>query len=288
MLGLAATTIDDLDILPQFVSHHLESGIDRIAFWDMESKDGTTEWIQDHAGTFPITLLRSDANQNFASAKRREHLEAFLTDQEHCEWVIHSDVDEFWYSPTKRLSDVLERISGQDTPTLSCERVNRIAPASARISDADPDLFAYRFRVDRPLPGYFDAYAEDPGVDWALCRVQPKAIHHRIRKSSIAMGGHPSQMTSKPFGVEKNQICIDHFPFRSWPRFLMKVEHIMDFIRQNELGPKLAFHWQVWAKAYQSGELEAVYKSAFPTEENLSDLINSRIVTEVTSGPFSR
>jgi hypothetical protein len=89
-------TRDESDIVEQHLAFHFAAGVDHVIVTDHVSTDGTRDVLERHAREGHVTVLREPEGP----FRQREWVTrmARLAVAEHgADWVVNSDVDEFWW-----------------------------------------------------------------------------------------------------------------------------------------------------------------------------------------------
>jgi hypothetical protein len=98
---------DEIDIVDEFLRYHLGCGVDFVIATDHRSSDGTTDVLRtyERAGSLHLIQEQSEVFRQAEWVTRMARLAATDFD---ADWVINSDVDEFWWPRDATLREVLE------------------------------------------------------------------------------------------------------------------------------------------------------------------------------------
>jgi hypothetical protein len=107
---------NEADIIESWVRHTLAEDVDRIYIADGISTDGTREILDELAGETGQIVVIDDTEQYCLQAQWMNRLAA-MAGEDGFQWIIASDVDEFWYACDGRtIAEVLE--------TVEVDRIN--------------------------------------------------------------------------------------------------------------------------------------------------------------------
>ena len=109
MIVLTLLVRDEIDIVDEFLRYHLELGIDFVVATDHMSCDGTEDVLARYERAGHLHLLRETS----ASFRQREwvtRMARLAATDFGAEWVVNSDVDEFWWPRDGSLREVLDSV----------------------------------------------------------------------------------------------------------------------------------------------------------------------------------
>jgi hypothetical protein len=102
-------TRDNEDMVGAHLAFHLNAGVDFVIATDQLSTDGTRDILREHERAGHLRLICKDVEQHVPGEWVNDM--ARLAATEHAaDWVIHADVDEFWWPRGGNLKDVLGAI----------------------------------------------------------------------------------------------------------------------------------------------------------------------------------
>lgn len=99
-------TRDNEDIVGAQLSFHLNAGVDFVIVTDQLSADGTRDILREHERAGHLRLICRDVEQHVPGKWVNDMAQLAATDHD-ADWVIHTDVDEFWWPRGGNLKDVL-------------------------------------------------------------------------------------------------------------------------------------------------------------------------------------
>ena len=225
-------TADDADVVGAQIAFHLNAGVDFVIAADRGSTDGTTEILESYAREGYLRRISVSDRPN--EYQWRTDLARMAATEHAADWVISSDVDEFWWPRGESLADVLTAIPPR----------YQIVQALVRIfppSQEDGRFFADRMstRTSLALPGI-----EAPPLEWGLqraYRADPRLV--------IAGRDDPSQRRFVPvrgwYPIE-----VLRYPARSIEQFERRLSRGVGFRSSVEVG---------LSEAHGRGELSLRY-----------------------------
>jgi glycosyltransferase involved in cell wall biosynthesis len=256
--------MNDADILDYFVSYHLNQDVDRIVLMDAGSIDGTIDLIQSYGGSSGVDFVQTDPEQNRQKSDRRNRLKNYCEETYSADWIISSDVDEFWAAPGRSLKKALQQYEADDAGAVICKRCNMIAVADGNdMLTKDFAITDYTHSIGKPhIPTPEEVATGQLKFPWVFCRIGPKVAIRGGCTATVRIGGH-GVVGEGLQSVASEDLCIKHFPFRSYAQFKDKVRRIRDFVAANDLKPQDAWHWQRWMNIDDRGGLEREYVQNF-------------------------
>jgi hypothetical protein len=103
---------DEIDIVDEFLRYHLELGVDLVIAMDHRSTDGTTEVLARYERDGHLHLLY-ESSETFRQAEWVTRLARLAATDFGADWVVNSDVDEFWWPRDGSLREVLGAVPGR-------------------------------------------------------------------------------------------------------------------------------------------------------------------------------
>lgn len=99
-------TRDNEDLVGAHLAYHLSAGVDFVVATDHLSVDGTRDILREHERAGHLRLIYKDEEQHVPGEWVNDM--ARLAATEHAaDWIIHSDIDEFWWPRGGNLKDVV-------------------------------------------------------------------------------------------------------------------------------------------------------------------------------------
>jgi hypothetical protein len=105
-LVMTLRTRDNEDIVGAQLAFHLNAGVDFVIVTDQLSADGTREILREHERAGHLRLICKDVEHHVPGKWVNDMAELAATEHD-ADWVIHADVDEFWWPRGGNLKDVL-------------------------------------------------------------------------------------------------------------------------------------------------------------------------------------
>jgi hypothetical protein len=197
---------DEADIVDAQIAYHLNAGVDFVVAIDHESSDGTTEILEEYARDGHLRRIPETGGVKESSWRTRM---ARLAASDHgADWVINTDVDEFWIPRGGSLKDVLGSV---EPPYGVVWGLSRHFPPRP----GGQGLFAERMtvRVSSSAP------ISDPTSPY---RPHAKVAHRGDPDVFVGRGGHAAH-TRKFLPLPHWYAAeVFHFPFRSLEQFERK------------------------------------------------------------------
>lgn len=100
---------DEIDIVDHFLRYHLELGADFVVATDHRSSDGTTDVLARYEREGKLHLIR-EASTSFRQAEWVTRMARLAATDFGADWVVNSDVDEFWWPRDGSLREVLASV----------------------------------------------------------------------------------------------------------------------------------------------------------------------------------
>ena len=191
---------DAADIVDAQIGYHLNAGVDFVIATDHRSEDGTTDVLERYAREGLLHVIRKESPE-FDQSGWVTHMARLAATDFGADWVINSDVDEFWWPRGPDLKDVLDSLPSRYGLVRAIWRTFPPRP--------DDDRFFAERMVVRLTPA---APVNDPTMPW---RPNAKVIHRADPAITVRMGNHSVEGTSLQPLRGWFPIEILHFPWRS-------------------------------------------------------------------------
>lgn len=240
---------DNADIVAANLDFHLAMGVDHVVVTDNASADETREIVRDYVGRGVATLIEEPADDYDQSAWVTRM--ARLAAQElAADWVINSDVDEFWWPLEGDLKSVFSRVPAH-YGRVSAQRSNFLPVRTA--AGAFWRDMVWRYLVSRN----------------GLGEVLPAKIAHRAAADvRVAEGNHAA--TSAILGPvdPQERIVIFHFPYRSLAQYAAKIAKGGPAVENNRnVGPETFHVWRRHSELQRLGLLDDWYRGLVHAED---------------------
>jgi hypothetical protein len=193
---------DERDIVEDHLAFHLGAGVDELIVTDHASSDGTEDVLARYArdGRGRVRVLREPEGP----FRQREWVTrmARLAASEHgADWVINSDVDEFWWPRGGSLADVLASIPRRYGLVQSFVRHFVPVPDDGR---SFAERMTLRLAAQAPI--------NDPRSPWRPFR---KVIHRGHPGAEVVEGSHSIGGTELVTMRGWYPVEVLHFPIRT-------------------------------------------------------------------------
>lgn len=236
---------DEEDIVRTHIDYHLAQGVDFVIATNNRSVDQTRDILLDYQGRGLLHLI-DELDDDYAQAKWVTRMARLAVDRYQADWVIHSDVDEFWLPQAAPDLKAAFREVSAEVEAIRVERSN-FPPMPELPGDDRPfwKRMVIRERaslnaVGRPLP--------------------PKVCHRRIRGIEVVQGNHEVVRDGNPLSQPSDALQILHFPLRSCAQFENKIRNGgAAYQRNRELPREIGITWRRLYERYQSEGLQAYY-----------------------------
>jgi Glycosyl transferase family 2 len=191
---------DEVDIVRSHLAYHLNAGVDFIVVTDNGSVDGTSEILADYERAGVARVLQEPVGE-FRQREWQSRMARLAATDHGADWIVNSDVDEFWWPRGGSFPEVLGEIPGRYGVVQSL--VRHFPPT---LSDEGPfhERLIHRLAAQAPI--------NDPLSPWRPFR---KVVHRAHPDATVIEGGHEVR------GVDLQPLrgwypieCL-HFPMRS-------------------------------------------------------------------------
>lgn len=238
-LVLTLLVRNNQDIVTTNIDYHLAMGVDHVIVTDNLSTDDTRNLVLRYVDRGLATLLdesADDYNQSvWVTRMARLACSEFAAD-----WVINSDVDEFWWPSSGNLKQALSSVP-PDIGGIEARRVN-FMPMRMSTGPFWRDMI-WREAVSRN----------------ALGEPLPGKVAHRAAKDVVVHAGNHGVASTALGPIEAHRaITIFHFPIRSFEQFRDKIRlGGAAFQRNKQLTADIGHVWRKLYEIEQTGGLEA-------------------------------
>jgi Glycosyl transferase family 2 len=240
---------DEADIIDANIQFHRAAGVDFIVATDHESSDGTTEILERYADQGALHLLK-ESSSTFEQSAWVTRMARIAAVEHGADWVINSDVDEFWWPSGGDLKQVLAAIPARYGIVHTFVRTF--------LPPLDEGSFAERMTV-RLLP--VEAI-NDPVSPF---RVNVRLLHRGLSDVIVRTGNAALVAPSLAPLDATSPIEVFHFPIRSFAHFERKfLDHYETFRERQRADHIVAFD------AAREGRLPELYRRMCVDEEQLS------------------
>jgi Glycosyl transferase family 2 len=209
-LAMTLLVRDEVDILQAHLSFHLNAGVDIVIATDHRSVDGTSELLESYARDGYVHLIRRD-DEKIHQSEWVTHMARIAANDFGADWVINSDVDEFWWPRAGSLKDVLAPVPDRYGVVRVVSRVFVPRPGDGWFADR----MTVRLALAAPI--------NDSGTPY---RHVAKVVHRGHPGAVVQQGNH--NVSGVPYGEFSGWSPIEllHFPLRSSAQTARKHELI--------------------------------------------------------------
>lgn len=240
-LVLTLLARNNQDIIAENIDYHLAMGVDHVIVTDNLSTDDTRNIVLKYVDRGLATLLYEPAD-NYNQSVWVTRMARLACSELAADWIINSDVDEFWWPCTGDLKQTLlsmpAGIGGIETA-----RVNFLPMRSG--SGVFWQDMIWRDRISRN----------------ALGEPLPGKVAHRAAVDIVVHPGNHSVESAQLAPVRANEgITIFHFPIRSFEQFRDKIRlGGAAFQRNKHLAAEIGHVWRKLYEIEQKDGLETWY-----------------------------
>jgi hypothetical protein len=202
---------DEADVLDAQLAFHLNAGVDFVIATDHDSRDGTTEILRSYEKSGYLQL-HFDPGVAFRQREWMTRMARLAATEQHADWVILSDADEFWWPRGGNLKEVLAAVPAR----------YGVIPAPQRYFLPRPDdgqFFAERMTVRLSA----QAPINDPLTSY---RPVAKIAHRAYDGVLVGQGNHMLVDSPLFFSHGWSPLDVLHFPQRSVAQFEQKIRRM--------------------------------------------------------------
>lgn len=265
---------DEADIIRENVLFHKAMGVDGIIVTDNDSTDGTWEILQELKEQGHILELIKETTVEHYQKKWVDKMIKIAAKKYKADWIINSDSDEFWYTPSLNLKKEIIKCAGDRKNILQIFLKNFVPVENNK------DFLHSTYFKNR---GLADFEAKDLGVsaeNYDGTNKVFKVIHKAKGYKEIAQGNHYVKM-NKNNAVLCPAITIYHYAIRNYEHFERKTikggkSH------ENHPDKNCATHWREWYELYKQGKLKDKYTSLFELDK-IDDLVKFGAISQDSS-----
>lgn len=234
---------DNADILGANLDFHLAMGVDHVVVTDNASQDETRDIVREYVRRDVATLIEEPADDYDQSAWVTRM--ARLAAQElAADWVVNSDVDEFWWPSEGDLKSVFSAVPAE-YGRVSAHRTNFLPmrkPASTFWRDMVWRYVVSRNGLGEPLPA--------------------KIAHRGAADVTVAEGNHAAVSRLLGPADPHERIVIFHFPYRSAAQYAAKIAKGGLAVENNrKVGPDIFHVWRRHHELQRMGLLDDWYRA---------------------------
>jgi len=265
-LSMVMIVKNEEDIIAENIKFHSKIGIDNFVILDNGSTDNTFDILNELKKEYEITLLQDTGV--FHQSKLTTKISKIAKQKYHPDWIITSDVDEFW-KPVNANS--LKEVLNFKGSVLQIPRSNMI------LYEGLDNWKNSEYRVANQILSREDY----ENLNIQLGKIGRKVIvnpHGYIKTNS---GNHSAEHFIFWQKKEYKNIHVYHYPIRSFEQFLLNAKIRIEAMKK---GAKMGAHIKKWAKLYEEGKLEEeFYNKLLLNKEKINCLLDLNVLKKDTS-----
>jgi hypothetical protein len=241
-LVLTLLARNNQDIVAANIDYHLAMGVDHVIVTDNLSTDDTRNLVLRYVDRGLATLLDESAD-DYNQSVWVTRMARLACSELAADWVINSDVDEFWWPSSGNLKQVLSLVPS-NIGGIESKRVNFIP---VRMSSGPFwQNMIWRETVGRN----------------ALGEPLPGKVAHRAATDVVVHAGNHGVASINLAPIEAHEgITVFHFPMRSFRQFRDKIRLGGAALQRNkQLTPDIGHVWRKLYEIEQGGGLQAWYE----------------------------
>jgi hypothetical protein len=221
---------DNADIVAANMDFHLAMGVDHIIVTDNASEDETRAIVLRYVRRGVATLI-DEPDDDYDQSAWVTRMARLASHEQSADWVINSDVDEFWWPLEGDLKSVFTAVPAQ-YGIVSARRSNFLPMRSISTAFWREMVWRYvesRNGLDEPLPG--------------------KVAHRGAPDVTVAEGSHAVESAVLGPAEPRERIVIFHFPYRSLSQYFAKIAKGGRAVQNNKKVDAGVFH--VWRRHHE-------------------------------------
>ncbi|QCI29078.1 glycosyltransferase family 2 protein [Caminibacter pacificus] len=256
---------DEEEKIRESIIFHHNLGVDNFVIVDNGSTDNTIDIIKELQKDISIELLHQPGI--LQQAKFMTKAIKLAKRKYNPDWVINSDVDEFWVpiDKNKSLKDILNFKGG----VLFVRRNNMVMYHGLK------NWKEAKYRVANPI-----CREENFKNNFLLGKIGRKVIVNPHGYFKTNTGNHSAEHIAFWKKKELKDLLIYHYPMRGWKYFENNVKNRINVLKN---GGKSGAQYKKYMKAYEAGKLKELYESMFLSLSEVECLKKMNILKEDTT-----
>lgn len=269
-LAITLLVRDEIDIVRQWMDYHLPLA-DTMVITDNGSVDGTREILADYVARHKDKIILIDEpGRDF---QQNAWADRMIRACQECgpDWIMNSDVDEFWHVPIDQLRKIAPNIGAYAV------RSRNIVPTIADDFSEPCPIKRIKWWVSEPRTKN----------EWWCMRSWNKVIHRSKGWIANVLGNHTVQMLPRYKIVNApRDWYIDHYSNRSWPQYRRKYINGGEAYSMSGWESRYGFHWRERYELYAGadGNIAQLKKKWY--EEIETDLLKLEHVDNLDAAEF--
>ena len=280
---------NEVELIDAQINHHLGLGVAGMVIADLQSVDGTTEYLAQYANDPRLVIRRFDES-GLVDAQGMHMSEVWAWTLEAArrhfapDWVVRLDADEFLMPQSADLERAFA--AHEHDVATGISRYNAVFPSGPPEVFAGPRSYvvlAGQAVVAKPFPS--DSISADRVAAWPMVftQVLPKVAVRAGQVENFTTGGHGATNAQNVIDMPiSSTLVIVHYWFTTLSRFQRKSTFMLDFERRFRrfMPPGAGWQWSRWAQIASNGP-EAVsteFARQFIDQDTFSQLRKDGIV----------
>jgi Glycosyl transferase family 2 len=263
---------DERDIVEQHLDFHLAAGVDLVIVTDHASSNGTQDVLAGYERDGRVRVIR-EPDGPFRQREWVTRMARIAATEHGADWVLNSDVDEFWWPRGGSLPDVLGSIPRRYGLVQSFVRHFVPVPEDERPFQ---ERMTLRLAAQAPI--------NDPRSPWRPFR---KMVHRAHPDATVVEGSHSIGGTDFVPMRGWYPVEVLHFPIRTAQQLERKGalwgSAVEKFYATEEVvpGPGAAYHALAYRDA-ESGRSAAAFDELVGTEDERGAALADGVLVEDT------
>lgn len=281
--------LDEVELIASAVDHLYRIGVDHVIVFDMGSKDGTLEILQQYPGSdLQLVKLSNDTSWEDWKNLATESIKQAPTD-----WVLFLDADEFWFPATGSIKDCIA-LAGHDVVTVDRFNIPMTGSGLAMAQTLGPEGYGETFLYTQPIEDLRNHMIAHPDTPLISAVPAPKVIARIECMQEVTMGGHDI-LTADGKPVRRTKaadMVIAHVAVSTLERFERRAANITEFFEHDvhSLTGTQGWRWRrIYDLARQGGIIEE-YERQIADQARMDEMIacgSVRTVAQVLAGGLS-
>jgi glycosyltransferase involved in cell wall biosynthesis len=272
---LVNTTLDQGDILADYLQWNFDLGVDFIIVQDKGSTDETCDVLDRFARTKRLTWYTLP-ERNMLKYNTSRVLAAMARERYEADWIVYCDTDEFLCPQGESLRTILGRAGDEGVTVLNVPRLNMTGPVPSAERRATQILI---LRIDRPLTATEEQIRTGIlPVPHVFMKHLPKTV---VRASALLEYGPGAHNASVSWGRSEHaaDLKLLHYPFRRFEKFRKKVDNAAAWLHDNpHLDQGWGWHWRRLIKMDEHGLAEE-FERQFVSPEQAREFVRDGTCT---------
>lgn len=207
IIAMTLLVRNEVDIIEENLVFHKKSGVDFFVVTDHNSNDGTLDILKKYEKLGWIKHIFIERSETYDQIEFVDKMIKKIKSDYYADWVINCDADEFFYT---NCLDLKTQLANYTSNVVNVKVYNVLPELGKNYKDFNYVILKEPNKKKYDLPE-FHMYK----------RPLKKVIHRFDDYILIEKGNHDVIMKSKSF-INTKDICVIHFPIRSFYQFKSK------------------------------------------------------------------